>query len=190
MATLVEFLADTGNDVDMQPDMKGLTGFVTLTPSVKFVRLPYVDVPLTAAAGKIVCPVFAGKLYRPGTSEADALSSAVAPGVSVIASQQPNMSPDAFYWTASFNLTGMYPQPSSVDFELTAGQTIDLTNVAPTTPIAGVTYVVLTADYEEALAALADAQAINALYPEPVALTQAQYDALTPDPDTYYFIIP
>lgn len=185
IASLYEFIADS-NDNE-QPDLKGLNGTVTLSPTVKFVRLPDLATPFTAMAGQIVCPVIEGQLYAPGTTANETIgSNPKAPGVWVISTTQPSAQPSTFQWTATFVLKGMAQAPQPVTFNLENGETVDLTTVVPTTPQVSTVYVVTKADYNAAVAANVAAQDAMNSVPPTLTVTQAEYDALTPDSETYY----
>lgn len=196
IARVVEFTADTPTG-DSTPDMRGLSGTITIKPSVQYGKLPTASTPMTALAGTMVCPIINGVMYAPGTSVAQATAWEEAntvdahEGVWAISTDQPNMAPSAFTYTASFFITGVNPRPSDIEFELPQDETVDLANILPAgTPPTGTIYVVTRDDYYAAIAARDDVAAALAAFPYAEDTTQAGYDAITPDADTYYFILP
>lgn len=174
------FLADLGATAG-SPDAETLSGTVTLTPSVSILRFASTTPPQMAAVKEIVCDITSGNL-RPQGREVD--------NAIVIASDQPNAQPSHLVWTATFNFVGLTSdkQPPAVTFEVPSGGTIDLANLVETVATTETVIVVSEASKDAAIAAQAAAEAARDEM-DPIATpTQTEYDALTPDADTYYLI--
>lgn len=182
----VDFL--TSVEGDETPDVVGLNGYVVISPSIDRLN---VDGDVMTAFGRVmVCPVFNGLIYAPGTSEADVVAGLKDDGVSLVATTQTITNPTSFHYTVEFHLNGVEHQPTATPFEILSGEVIDLGAIVPISPPpVGTTYVVTREDYLAAVAAAEEAETAAAGLSAPVVLSQAEYDALpTPDPDTYYYI--
>lgn len=145
----VTFRAD-GTDDGTVPDEIPLSGSVTLTPSVGYMRWLTTTPPRTATLDKVICRVINGDLYPP---------TGTVPGAWVLASAQPDGLPDYVQWTAHFALTGTSTQPMDVTFDVPAGGQVDLASVVPATPQPGTVTVYSSADTIAAQAAAAAAAA-------------------------------
>lgn len=142
----VRFDADAA-DPGTVPDEIPLTGTVTLAPLTDIVRWPTTTPPRLAVAATVTCPVVDGDLMAPDGSTA---------GVWVVATDQPDGSPDVIQWRASFRFDDVPRQPPAVVFNVPADGVVDLTLIEPAAPQVGVVAVV---SHEDAMAA---AQSANA----------------------------
>lgn len=129
-------VADTA-DVGTDPDLVALQGTVTIVPSVKVVRFPSLTPPKTIVGLELVCPLDSnGALCAPATTTPDLV---------VMASDLPGALPNTIQYTATFNFTGISPQPNPVVFTVPTGGVVDLASALPGTPEGGVIYVTVTA---------------------------------------------
>src|SRR3954469_1792707 len=97
----VSFLIDS-SDPGNVPDEKALNGTVNLEPLTKISRWPTTAPPRLAIAQPALCKVIDGDLCPP-----DALNNS-APGVYVIATDQPDGQPTSIQWRATFNFDGVW----------------------------------------------------------------------------------
>lgn len=144
VANVVSFVADSLDEGD-QPDMHGMNGMITLSPSVKVLKLAGTSPPLIALATQLVCPVFDGKMYAPGVTQTQVDDTDAEEGVWLIATDQPDAAPDTVQWTARFNITGVFPQPNEVSFNVPIDGTVDLANVIAASPETGTVNVLVNA---------------------------------------------
>jgi len=144
----VSFRADSVDD-GSTPDEVPLTGRVTLTPTVPYMRWRNTNPPRLSALEPIVCQIVDGDLKAP-----DGLGD-----VYVVATNQPDADPDTVQWTATFRFDNAPTQPTDTIFNVPAGGVVDLAVVIPAEEQPGVVIVVSAEDREAAEAAAARAEA-------------------------------
>jgi hypothetical protein len=123
--TAVQPVADT-TDPDALPDPVPVTGTVTFTPSAS-VLLATGAPPVTVIAAPLTY-----QLADDGTLRDPAGN----PGVTLVATDSPGVTPTGWTWTASYRLNNGLAR-GSFSFALPAGETVDLTTVAPVTGSGG-----------------------------------------------------
>lgn len=182
----VSYLADT-MDAGSIPDELPLAGTIALTPLTAITRWPTTVPPRLAFAQKVIGHLVNGDLCPPDSD---------IPGITVVATDQPEAQPNVIQWKATFTLTGVSPQPTDVIFNVPTNGTVDLALVA-SVPAAPPTIVVVSHDDAIAAAASADAAeasadaaaAAVATAPKWWSGTQTAYNAIpTKDPGTLYLI--
>lgn len=137
--------ADTG----AEPDVVYLAGAITFTPAVAVAVAAEASPPLTLVRQAIICTVVAGVLTGPDGQ----------PGVHLLASDSPGVTPTGVLWRAAFALEGVASQPPAFSFELPGGSTLDLATLVPVAAQSGVTVQVSEASRLAAEAAAEAAQA-------------------------------
>ena len=143
-----------GNDAGDAPDLVAMSGGVTLTPTVAWVRLTDGTSPVTVVTRPVVCTLDSdGVMIGP-----DGL-----PGVRVMASDAPGVTPTGIQYRVSFQLKGKtgWPldrQPDSFLITIPGGTTTDLSDVVPASTVTPVLTIVSRADRELAQSAAATAQ--------------------------------
>lgn len=191
----VSYLADSA-DAGEVPDEKPLGGSVTLTPLTVITRWPTTTPPRIAIAQKVVCRVIQGDLCPPDSN---------VPGITVVATDQPDGEPSTIQWKATYALTDVSTQPNDITFNVPANGVVDLaliTSIPPEPPT------VVVVSHEDALAAAAsadeaelaqqmafaaadDAQSLVNSAPKWWTGTLADFNALpTKDPLTLYILTP
>lgn len=147
----VSFRADS-SDAGDAPDEVPLTGKVTLTPTVPYMRWRHTTPPRLSAIEPIVCQIVDGNLKAPdGTGD-----------VYVVATDQPDADPNIVQWRASFRFDGSTSQPGDTTFNVPANGEVDLAVVIPAEEQPGVV-VVVSAEYRDQAEAAADAAEASAL---------------------------
>ena len=145
----VKFLADSA-DAGNVPDEAPATGTVTLTPLTKITRWAGTTPPRLAIAQVVVARVVNGDLCPPDSD---------VPGVTVVATDQPEGQPNLIQWSAHYALDGVVTQPSDVVVNVPAGGTVDLA-LATSVPVAPPEVLVVShADAIAAAQSAADAEA-------------------------------
>lgn len=116
-------VADT-DDPGQVPDMLPVSGTITFSPGAAHA----ISLPVTTADGvvfvrRVVATIADGVLV-----DADG-----EPGVTLVASSLDSATPGYFSWYASFTIDGVprMAWPSTVEFSLPAGETVDLKALAP-----------------------------------------------------------
>jgi hypothetical protein len=123
--TAVQPVADT-TDPDALPDPVPVTGTVTFTPSAS----------VLLAAGAPPVTVIAAPLTYQLADDGTLRDPAGNPGVTLVATDSPGVTPTGWTWTASYRLNNGLAR-GSFSFALPAGETVDLTTVAPVTGSGG-----------------------------------------------------
>lgn len=144
----VSFRADS-SDAGDAPDEVPLTGKVTLTPTVSYMRWRNTTPPRLSAIEPIVCQIVDGNLKAP-----DGLGD-----VYVVATDQPDADPNIVQWKASFRFDGSTSQPADAVFNVPANGSVDLAVVIPAEEQPGVVIVVSAEDRLAAEAAAIRAEA-------------------------------
>lgn len=143
--------SDPGMVPDDTPDSIPLDGTVTITPRVGTMKWPGLPKPQTSVMSALVCPVIDGDLYRPGTTLQNYQD--VDPGVTVVATDQPDAQPSTVQYEVRWNLTGARVQPQTTPIDVPANGVVDLATVIPASPEPGTVQVTYTVDRERAEAA-------------------------------------
>lgn len=159
-------LADT-DDVGNAPDAIPMNGTITLVPSPNYVKFPTTTPPQMVTLRPIELTLVNGYLKAADAANPDE--------VFILASSQPNGSPDHIVWTVQFNLEGLSSneQPANMVIEVPAGGVVNIVTAMPASPDPGIAYVLAAPD----------------AYWKRAILTQAAYDALpVKDTGTLYVI--
>ena len=143
-------IASDSPDSGRAPDVRPLSGTVTLTPTVEWIQLAGIAEPGRYHLDTLVCPVIDGVLYPPGVDDEA--------GVPVLASNQPAGIPATVQWEASFQLEGVDTQPAPVLFDVPDGGTVDLAMQVGAEPDVPTVVVVSTEGVAQAQAAAQAAQ--------------------------------
>lgn len=129
-----QFLAAVadGPDDDKLPEGIPMSGTVTFTPSTPYVyNFGASPNPVTIIKTSIVCQLDSeGYLCSPYKSVTSPLSR----GVTLVATDDPDITPSGWTWTAIYNLTdpnGMRVNMPNHSFLVPGNQTVDLTTAAP-----------------------------------------------------------
>ena len=150
----VSFLADS-DDPDEIPDEIPLTGMVTLTPDVGYMRLPGVTPSRVASIQSASCPIINGDVYPPDTTIENLPAT---PGVVVMATEQPAGEPNRVNWTASISLSGGASM-GTIAIDVPSNGIVDLATIVPAAPQPGIIKVVSSEDRIGAELAAAEAAA-------------------------------
>ena len=134
-----------------------LTGTITFMPSVGEMKWANLPTPASAVYSKIVCPVFDGHLYAPGTTAEQVADGSAVEGVGLTASDQPGALPDRVQYRAAFQYKNTRVQPLTIIIDVVAGETLDLATIPPAEGTPGTITIVSTVDRDRAEAAAAAA---------------------------------
>jgi hypothetical protein len=120
----ISILADTA-DVGNYPDILGITGSVTITPTIKSFHIS----GYLVAYETITATIVGGELRAPD---------GITP-LRILATDSPGLSPSPFQYVARFALNNVTVQPPPVTFSLPGGSTVDLSSLIssadPVTPV-------------------------------------------------------
>lgn len=154
--------ADPGQD----PEASAASGTVTFTATpTKFKNIGATPNPVTLLPQPVICTLDANGYIVDGQG---------AQGVKLVATDDPDLDPINWTWTATFDILGFAIE--QVSFVLPENTTVDLTSVLPSDGSDGVNAAVQQ-----------DAQGSVQTVTK---LTQAEYDALpSTDPFTLYVIV-
>jgi len=123
----VAAVADSNGDADADPDALPVTGTVTFTPSASVLLATGTIPPVTVFGSSVSYELDEFGVLRDATGR---------DGVSLLATDSPGITPIGWTWTVSYRLNGGLNR-GSFAFSLPAGETVDLTQVAPVTTSGG-----------------------------------------------------
>ena len=146
-------------DPELPPIQVPLEGEIVIAPrNNRFLRWTSEDEPTITVLRPLICPVYNGHLYPPGTTRDDLPPEH---GVIMEASSQPDAEPNFVQFYAHFKLQMMdgcaVNSPPSITFNVPIDDTVDLATVEPDDIQPGVIIVYSSLDreyIEEALAKL------------------------------------
>lgn len=138
-------LSADSDDAGSEPDLLPVQGTATVALHVSPVQVLGDTYTTISVNTPINCTIVDGVLTGPDGE----------PGVIVIASDSPGISPSPIQWDVRVNIVGANPQPAPITVTVPTGETVDLATIVPNSYVGSVVTVV---SHEDAVAAQEAAQ--------------------------------